>query len=104
MGITPTVRSAVPALVITEAPTAAADSRGSGGDLMADQASSREMEYGERWDTFCAIPRGVRSILDVGCGSGLGFQTFRHQGVRVVGVDSFPDCIDAAVGRLDEAL
>ncbi|MGE3273077.1 MAG: class I SAM-dependent methyltransferase [Chloroflexota bacterium] len=71
---------------------------------MSDKQPTRELEYGERWDTFCAIPDRVQSILDVGCGTGLGFQTYRRKGVRVVGVDNFASCIDEAAGRLDEAL
>lgn len=62
-----------------------------------------ETEYGERWDVFCAVPDGTRSILDVGCGTGLGFQSYRKRGARLVGVDYDPACVEAARGRMDDA-
>lgn len=58
---------------------------------------------GERWDLFCAIPEGARSILDVGCGSGKGFQSYRASGVRLVGVDYDPGSVAQARGYLDDA-
>ena len=71
---------------------------------MADLRPYNEAEHGERWDTYCALPPGVTSILDVGCGAGRGFQAYRRRGIRVVGVDNFPDSVAQASGRLDEAL
>jgi SAM-dependent methyltransferase len=61
-------------------------------------------ENGERWDVFCALPTAPHSILDVGCGVGLGFQSYRQRGVRLVGVDNDPHSIAAAAGRMDEVL
>jgi 2-polyprenyl-3-methyl-5-hydroxy-6-metoxy-1,4-benzoquinol methylase len=64
---------------------------------------TREPEFGERWDVFGVVPQRTYSILDVGCGTGLGFQTLRRRGVRVVGVDFDAGCIEQARERLDEA-
>jgi SAM-dependent methyltransferase len=61
-------------------------------------------EYGERWDIFCTLPRNVGSILDVGCGAGIGFQTQRQAGIRVVGIDFDPEAISRATARLDRAV
>jgi 2-polyprenyl-3-methyl-5-hydroxy-6-metoxy-1,4-benzoquinol methylase len=58
---------------------------------------------GERWDLFCAVPEGARSILDVGCGSGKGFQSFRSAGVRLTGVDLDADSVARARSYLDDA-
>jgi len=72
--------------------------------LCADRLMLDELEFGERWDAFCALPPDPRSILDVGCGSGMGFQSLRRRGVRVVGVDHDRNAIATASQRLDEAL
>ncbi len=58
----------------------------------------------ERWDLHCAIPHGVRSLLDVGCGAGGGFAGLREHGVRVVGVDHDSGAIERARRVLDDAL
>jgi 2-polyprenyl-3-methyl-5-hydroxy-6-metoxy-1,4-benzoquinol methylase len=63
-----------------------------------------EPTFGERWDVFCAMPRQPRAILDIGCGTGLGFQSFRRRGSRVVGVDIDPAELEQAAGRLDDAI
>jgi SAM-dependent methyltransferase len=60
--------------------------------------------YGERWDVFCALPPDPKAILDVGCGSGMGFQSYRNRGTRLVGVDIFPSAVEASAERMDEAL
>jgi 2-polyprenyl-3-methyl-5-hydroxy-6-metoxy-1,4-benzoquinol methylase len=58
---------------------------------------------GERWDLHCAMPPGVRSLLDVGCGTGNGFAGLRERGVRVVGVDHDAGVVAEAQRVLDEA-
>jgi 2-polyprenyl-3-methyl-5-hydroxy-6-metoxy-1,4-benzoquinol methylase len=65
---------------------------------------TREPEYGERWDVFCAIPFNVRAILDVGCGKGRGFLTYHRRSVQIVGVDNHAPSIEAAREHMDEAL
>ena len=72
--------------------------------LCADGLIPHEPEFGERWDAYCALPPDLKSILDVGCGAGIGFQSLRRRGVRVVGVDNDRNAIAAASQRLDEAL
>ncbi len=67
-------------------------------------AASGEFEYGERWDVFCAMPPRPRCILDLGCGSGRGFQSYRRAGSRVVGVDIDPQAVAEAATRLDEVI
>jgi len=59
---------------------------------------------GERWDLYCAMPSGVRTILDVGCGEGRGFGRLRTMGVQVVGVDFDESVIQEARKNLDEAV
>jgi 2-polyprenyl-3-methyl-5-hydroxy-6-metoxy-1,4-benzoquinol methylase len=63
-----------------------------------------EESFGERWDVFCALPQDPGSILDVGCGVGLGFQTFKRRGVRVVGIDNDPNAVRQAAENLSEAV
>jgi len=58
---------------------------------------------GERWDLFCAVPKDVKSILDVGCGTGRGFQSFRQAGVRLTGVDFDARSVEVARACLDDA-
>lgn len=58
----------------------------------------------ERWDIYCAIPAGVRSLLDVGCGTGMGFAALRDRGLRVVGVDHDSAVVEAARQVLDDAV
>lgn len=52
---------------------------------------------------FCALPQRPRSILDVGCGSGLGFQSYMAAGSTVVGVDIDPAAIARASRHLTDA-
>jgi len=59
---------------------------------------------GERWDMYCAIPPGARSLLDVGCGTGGGFAGLRRRGLRVVGVDHDAGVVEAARQLLDDAV
>lgn len=66
------------------------------------QALGREPSFGERWDVFCALPARPNAILDVGCGTGMGFQTYRERGCRVVGVDIDEEALAEAFPRLDE--
>lgn len=62
-----------------------------------------EFTYGERWDVFSALPASPDSILDIGCGTGLGFQTYRERGSRLVGVDIDPEVLEEASKNMDEA-
>lgn len=62
-----------------------------------------DYEWGERWDMECALPPNPKAILDVGCGSGMGFLSAMRRGVRVVGVDIDPKAIEKARTRLSEA-
>lgn len=52
---------------------------------------------------FCALPHRPKSILDVGCGSGQGFQSYMASGSVVVGVDIDPAAIAKASRRLTDA-
>jgi hypothetical protein len=47
---------------------------------MTRLVESRDPIGGDRWDVFCAMPDHPKTILDVGCGVGKGFQAKRREG------------------------
>jgi SAM-dependent methyltransferase len=61
-----------------------------------------DYEWGERWDMAPALPANPKTILDVGCGSGMDFLSLVKQGSSVVGVDIDPKAIEKARPRLTE--
>ena len=62
-----------------------------------------DYEWGERWDMWCALPPDPRTVLDVGCGSGMGLASLSKRGITVIGVDVDPKAIVKARTRLREA-
>lgn len=51
----------------------------------------------EVWDYV--ISKGVRSIIDVGCGQGYAVKYFRDNGVECIGVEGCKEAIDTSVAR-----
>lgn len=68
-----------------------------------DFAPSATTEPGERWDVYCAMPASPRAILDVGCGTGHGFASYRKRGVEIVGLDIDAEALCEARGAVSEA-
>ena len=50
------------------------------------------------------VPESARTLLDVGCGTGLVSERLVRPGLRVFGVDTSPGMLRAAAGRLGPAL
>jgi SAM-dependent methyltransferase len=63
-----------------------------------------DYEWGERRDMLVAMPPCPRTVLDVGCGAGMGFLSLVRKGVTVVGVDADPAGVAKARSRLSEAV
>src|SRR3979490_892415 len=61
-----------------------------------------DYEWGERWDMWWALPPDPRTVLDVGCGSGMGLASLSKRGITVIGVDVDPKALVKARTRLGE--
>jgi ubiquinone/menaquinone biosynthesis C-methylase UbiE len=61
-----------------------------------------EMVEAERVVTLCLQDKDIRSILDVGTGSGLFAETFFRRGITVFGMDANAEMIEAARRYLPE--
>jgi SAM-dependent methyltransferase len=47
------------------------------------------------------VPEGARTLLDVGCGTGLVTERLRRPGLRVFGLDAAPGMLSVAAARVD---
>lgn len=53
--------------------------------------------------SYCLKDEDIKSVLDIGCGSGLFAEQFCKRGIKVTGIDLNPDMIESARRYVPEA-